>query len=148
MPTERTGSLLPELVGSELSSVVFVQDYLQLGFQPSTLGEPEPGVLVSPRAGIFGGLSAFTLPELQVDGRHLRSGQPGYRDALVEQIGRRVTDANENDERLWIEFDSGLLATLSLAEEDLAGVSVETAMLQLDDDAKSWMVWRPADRRS
>lgn len=145
---ERSESILRALVGSELSTVVFVRDYLQLGFEESQIGEPEPRVLRAPTAGMSGGFSAFTLPQLQIDGRHLGSGQPGYRDALVEQIGRRVTDVDEDSERLWFEFESGVLVTVSLAEADLQGVSVESAELQLNDKAKSWMVWRPGDRES
>jgi hypothetical protein len=117
-----------------------------MGFEESQIGEPEPGVLRAATAGTSGGFSAFTLPQLLIEGHHLRSGQPGYRDALVEQIGRRVTDADENAERLWFEFESGVVVTVSLAEEDLEGVSVESAELQLNDEAKSWMVWRPSDR--
>jgi hypothetical protein len=143
---DRSESLLRALVGSELSSVTFVQDYLQLVFQPSTLGNPEPGVLLPPMAGAFGTLSAFTLPKLKMDGRDLGPGQPGYRDGLVDQIGRRVTDAYEHEMSLLLEFDNGRGLTLSLREDDLEGVSVESAMLQLDDDAESWMVWRPGDR--
>jgi hypothetical protein len=145
--SERSVSILRALVGSELSTVVFIRDYLQLGFEESQIGLPEPGARRAPMAGTAGGFSAFTMPELRVGGRHLRSGEPGYRDALVEQIGRRVTDANENEERLWFEFEGGVLLTVSLAEEDLAGVSVESADLKLNDEAKSWMVWRPADRQ-
>jgi hypothetical protein len=144
--SERSGSILRALVGSELSTVVFVRDSLQLGFEEGQIGEPEPGVLRAPTAGTSGAFSAFTLPQLLMDGHHLRSGQPGYRDALVEQIGRRVTDADENDERLWFEFESGVVVTVSLAEEDLEGASVESAQLQLNDEMKSWMVWRPGDR--
>jgi hypothetical protein len=143
--SERSGSILRALVGSELSTVVFVRDYLQMGFEESQIGEPEPGALRAPTAGTSGGFSAFTLPQLLIEGHHLRSGQPGYRDALVEQIGRRVTDADENDERLWFEFESGVVVTVFLAGEDLQRVSVESAELRLNDEAKSWVVWRPGD---
>jgi hypothetical protein len=144
--SEPGSSVLRALVGSELSSVVFVHDYLQLVFQPASLGAPEPRVLRPAMTGAFGTLSAFTLPKLHIDGRPLGSSQPGYRDTIVQQIGRRVTSADVDEESLRLEFDNGVLATLSLGEDDLVAGQVESAMLQLDDDAKSWMVWRPGDR--
>lgn len=146
MLNEPGSPLLRSLVGSELSSVVFIQDYLQLVFQPALVGAPDPGVLRPEMTGVFGTLSAFTLPTLHTDGRHLRSGDPGYRDTLVEQIGRRVTGAEVGEDSLRFEFENGLLATLPLGEDDLETGQVESAMLQLDDDAKSWVVWRPGDR--
>ena len=97
-------------------------------------------------SGAFGTLNAVTLPELLIGGGQLRPGDSGYRDALVEQIGRRVTDAADDGHRLRFEFENGVQVTVSLAIEDLASGEVESAMLRLDDDEKSWMVWRPADR--
>ena len=144
---ERSPSILRALVGSELSTVVFVRDYVQLGFEERQIGEAEPGILRVPTAGVSGAFSAFTLPRLQIDGRQLQPSQPGYCDALVELIGRQVIDADENDERLWFVFDGGVIATVSLDETHLVGRSVESAELQLYDEAKSWMVWRPGDRQ-
>jgi hypothetical protein len=143
--SESGSAILQALVGCELSSVVFVQDYLQLVFQPAVVGAPDPTVLRPPMTGVFGAVSAYTLPKVQDDGRDLQSGQSGYRDALVAQIGRRVTGADESVGSLRFEFDSGVVLTVSLAEEDLVAGQMESAMLQLDDEAKSWMVWRPAD---
>ena len=129
-----------------MSSVTFLRGYVQLAFQPSQSGDADPGVLRPPMSGAFGTLNAVTLPELLIGGGQLRPGDSGYRDALVEQIGRRVTDAADDGHRLRFEFENGVQVTVSLAIEDLASGEVESAMLRLDDDEKSWMVWRPADR--
>jgi hypothetical protein len=101
--------ILRKIVGSELSTVVFVRDYLQLAFEPAAVGPPDAGVLRPPMAGAFASLSAYAMPEIHVEGRHLRSGDAGYLDALVAQIGRRVTDADDNG-FLRLEFDSGALS--------------------------------------
>ena len=134
------------LVGAQLASVVFVRDYLQLVFEPTDVGTPEAGVLRRPTKGGFGTLSAYVLPELETGGRLLKSGRPGYRDALVELIGRVVAQAGEDPARLRIVFDSGVVASVSLNAADLPDGAVESAMLQLEDAAESWMVWRPGDR--
>jgi hypothetical protein len=145
---ESEESIFRALVGSELASVVFVRDYIQLSFssQPP-LASRAPAELRPAMVGTFGTLSAYTDPWLEKEGRTLQLGDPGYRDALVEQIGCRVTGVHEGQDWLRVEFDGGVTATVSLSEDDLPAGSVESAMLQLDDEAKSWMVWRPADHR-
>ena len=146
MSTDSGSTVLRSLVGSELSSVVFVRDYVQLAFEPSQARESAPGFLRPPLSGAFGRFDAITLPELEIGDRRLRPGHPGYRDALVEQIGRRLTRVGDDGDHLRFEFDNGVLASVSLAVEDLASGQVEAAILRLDDDEQSWMVWRPANR--
>lgn len=73
------------LVGSELSSVEFVRDYVQLRFDGPTLTAVTHGVV--------------TLPDGQYG-----AATPGYRDALCSRIGRTVTGgavvSNEEIQRL------------------------------------------------
>jgi hypothetical protein len=130
-------SILEALVGSELSSVVFVQDYIQLVFQPTETGRPPKGVLPAPTAGSFGTLSAFVLPELETQDRRLRPGEAGYRDLLVEQINWRVPMKMGTGCRL---SSTAVVATLPL-DRDV----VESAMLQLGEPSRRWMVWSPGD---
>jgi hypothetical protein len=144
MSSNPSSSLVRSLVGSDLASVVFVRDYVQLVFEPATVGAPEPGTLVPPTTGVIGTLSAYTLPAITDDSRSFHSGEPGYADALVEQIGRRVVEADEVEDSLRVRFEGGVIFTISLVEDDLR--VPESAMLQLHDDSKSWMVWRPSDR--
>jgi hypothetical protein len=62
---------LRTLVGGELSSVTFVQDYVQPDFNGP-------------------GMTAYTMPTVTYGSESLKFGQPGYRDALCAQIGRKV----------------------------------------------------------
>lgn len=115
-----TDSLLSGLVGLELSSVVFVADYLQLDF-----GGPC--------------LSVYVWPQV-VSANHIRGlGDPGYRDALCDLIGRRVTHAGEPQAGLMIAFDGGRLV-IAPTPDEVTGA--EIAMLR---GLAEWMVWRPGE---
>ncbi len=72
-------SLLDALVGSELGSVVFVRDYVQL----------ELGA---------GRLTLFVWPSVVVDATTTRLGDPGYRDLLCDLIGHPVRSTTESRE--------------------------------------------------
>jgi hypothetical protein len=94
---------LSAIVGEQLSSVVFVQDYVQLHFDGPTL-------------------TAITLPTIEVSKITLGWGTPGYRDALCERIGKTVRRASmiENKE-LRIEFDDNSVILISIKPEDHRG---------------------------
>jgi hypothetical protein len=130
-------SILASIVGSELGSVVFVMDYVQLVFQPSEVAPPEPGFLRPTTEGTFATLSTWALPHLLVEGRHLRPGDAGWRDLLVEQINARIVGQSETSERLLLALDSGVSLTVPLD-----GDIVESAMLQVGE-GDPWMVWAP-----
>jgi len=70
MTADKSKSLLASLEGRKLVGVSFVMDYIQMQFQPDYV------------------LSALTLPIVGKDGARWSSDQPGYRDALVDQIGK------------------------------------------------------------
>ena len=76
---------LGKLGGRELSSVTFVQDYVQLAFDG-------PNV------------NAYTTPSVSCGAESLRLGQTGYRDALCKQIGSRVERAEVSDQQVAIFF--------------------------------------------
>ena len=91
------------LVGEELKSVCFVEDYLELGF-----GEAKVTYFAWPHV---------LLPEFSV-----AFGEPEYRNALCAQIGETVATASlEEDDALTIEFGNGVVFGLSLREEDVDG---------------------------
>lgn len=113
-------SLLSRLVGLELGSVVFVRDYLQLDFD-------------GPR------LSLYVWPQVVIADRVCGPADPGYRDALCDLIGRRVTHAGEPPAGLMIAFDGGRLV-IAPNPDELSGP--EIAMLQGFAD---WMVWRAGE---
>jgi len=73
-----------------LSQVVFVHDYLQLVFQEETF-------------------TIYNEAEVQTGSESYRTGQPGFRGALVEAIGQRITSASTSNEgKLNLIFEAGL----------------------------------------
>jgi hypothetical protein len=64
---------LQMLIGEQLSAVTFVQDYLQLHFD-------------GPR------LTVFSHPVIRFGDRTFYGGKPGFRDALCNNITKKVTE--------------------------------------------------------
>lgn len=117
-------SLLGELVGEELGSVVFVRDYVQFDFD-------------GPR------LTLLVWPSLVAEGEAIVMGEPGYRDALCGLIDQKVVATAENrDQGLGVDFGSaGLVIKPDLAEV----VGPEIATLSGITDQPVWEVWRPGE---
>jgi hypothetical protein len=89
--------------GQELSSVEFIQDFLQLRFE---------GPL----------LALFAWPDVFREEGSYAYGEPEYRNWLCALIGENVTTATlEEGVALEIEFESGVILRASLREEDLDG---------------------------
>ena len=90
-----------EIIGAELTSVEFVQDYLVLDFEDASV-------------------TLYAWPSVLLEDGSFAFREPGYRDALCEQIGQDVVQALlEEGAALTIEFESGIVFGLSLREEDL-----------------------------
>jgi hypothetical protein len=89
------------LIGEELSTVAFVEDYLELHF----------------------GDARFTLydwPHVLLPDFSVAFGEPEYRNALCAQIGQEVTQASlEEGDALTIELANGVVFGISLREEDV-----------------------------
>lgn len=118
MASDNTALSLIE--GKEISSVVFARGYVQLLFDGPYL-------------------NAYVWPSIIDGGRRITAKQPGYRDALCDQIGKEVTTAIEKpSEKLALQFADGTALEISLLEEDRSGP--EAAMLQ-DEGGKRWEVW-------
>lgn len=81
-------SQLTEVIGNRLSSVEFVQNYLQLRFDGPCL-------------------TCHVWPEVVVGGRPLVMSEPGYRDALCAPIGEEVRAVKETPERIVLSFATG-----------------------------------------
>ena len=98
-----SASPLQILVGAKLSSVTFVMDYVQLGFD-------------GPR------LTAYVGPRVTIKGKAFAWGEPGFRDALCDRIGTIVRQAElvEND-AIRIVFGDGEVISISLKPEDAVG---------------------------
>ena len=109
---------LSDLQGSILSSVEFVHDYLQLHFDGS------------------GTLSAYTPPTVTCQGQTFGLGQSGYRDALCQEIGRRIEQAKSEDQSVSIVFEGGSIISISLCEEEYWGPEA----LQLSLGQHTWAI--------
>jgi len=92
--------VLQVIVGRQLSSVEFVQDYVQLKFDGP-------------------GLTAITQPTVEVDGRTFRWSEPGYRDELCGRIARKVSSARVLPrDSVRITFDDKAVVRVSLRRDD------------------------------
>lgn len=116
--SQTLANALGELVGHVLSSVEFVEDYVQLRFDGPCL-------------------TAYTAPIVTWGSESLSLGQPGYRDALCRQIGCRVERAEVDDQQVSIVFESGAAVSISLREDDYRGP--EALQFSLDAD-RIWVV--------
>jgi hypothetical protein len=103
---------LSGLTGSLLSSVEFVQDYIQLRFDGPCL-------------------TAYTFPSFRAGAEVVERVQLGYCDAICGQIGLRVLRAEVDNERLAIFFEGGAVIAFSLLERDYVGP--EAVQLTIDD---------------
>jgi len=93
-----------QLVGTELASVMFVRDYVQLGFDGPVLNALTP-IAVTTNGGI-----------------PVTSGEADFRHRLCELIGGSVTEVRlRSGEALSIRFADGSLVSLSLRAEDYPG---------------------------
>jgi hypothetical protein len=89
------------LIGQELNSVCFVEDYLELYFGESSL-------------------ILFAWPHVLLTDFSVAYGEPEYRNALCAQIGEEVVEASlEEGSALTIELQNGVVFGLSLREEDI-----------------------------
>ncbi len=113
-------SILDCLLNEQLSSVTFVQDYLQLHFD-----------------GPF--FNAYIWPLVKIGGTVFRFEQSGYRDAICGLISKKVIKTQEvPDQFLGIEFQDGSSIEFSLKEQDREGPE---ALVFHSADPKRWNVW-------
>ena len=107
------------LVDCQLSSVEFVQDYLQLRFDGPCL-------------------TTITHPRVHVGNKWYMWGIPGYRDQLCERITQVVSRVSLiEDQELCIEFDDHTCIAVSLRQEDYR--AAEAA--RFDDGQGGYWVW-------
>ena len=89
------------VMGEELKSVEFVEDFLQLRFDAPLL-------------------TLFAWPHVLLPEFSVAYGEPEYRNALCAQIGEKVVQASlEETDALTLEFENGTVFGLSLREEDI-----------------------------
>jgi hypothetical protein len=107
---------LSAIEGQELSSVTFVQDYLQLEFNGPVL-------------------TLFIWPEVFRSEGSYAFGEPGYRDMLCGEIANTVSTTSwETGVAIELEFESGVIFRTSLRDEDYDGPEAGQYRTGLPDD--------------
>ncbi len=103
-----------EIIGEELTSVEFVQDYLVLDFD-------------GPR------VTFYAWPQVLLEDVSFAFGEPRYRDYLCAQIGVCVVQAQlEEGASITIEFENGVVFGASLREEDVSGTVAGSFLIDGD----------------
>ncbi|WP_409271440.1 hypothetical protein V1499_18335 [Neobacillus sp. SCS-31] len=113
--------MIRELEKAEVSSVIFIRDYLQFFFE----GERGSGML-----------TAYVMPHLFVTGRRFDSTVPGYRDSLCSFISRKVKRSEMEEWKIKLVFDNDDRLEIPLQEADSLGM--EAAMLRFDNEILIW----------
>jgi hypothetical protein len=109
------------IIGEQLSSVTFVQDYLQLNFDGPCL-------------------TAYTWPVVEIAGLCYHWGEQDYRNQLCERIARIVLSVSVTEgDAIRIGLDDGAIIMVSLHDEDYEGP--EAAMFNTNDESRRWNVW-------
>jgi hypothetical protein len=91
-----------EIVGRSMSSVEFVQDYIQFRFDGPCL-------------------TTLTLPSLKRPGEIVQPADQGYRDSLCSQIGIQVEGVDLSNEELIVRFVNSVAIVVSLRVEHYTG---------------------------
>jgi hypothetical protein len=109
------------LIGTELKSVCFIEDYLELVFNDSKV-------------------TFYAWPHVLLTEFSVAFGEPEYRNALCAQIGEEVVQASiEEGSALTIELANAVVFGLSLREEDVdAPVSGSYSESGLLEDAEEF----------
>ena len=109
------------LVGQELKSVCFVEDYLELCFGDAKV-------------------ILYAWPHVLLTEFSVAYGEPEYRNALCAQIGEEVVQAAiEEGSAVTIELANAVVLGLSLREEDIdAPVSGSYSESGLAEDAEEF----------
>ncbi|OCA87804.1 hypothetical protein A8F94_08145 [Bacillus sp. FJAT-27225] len=113
--------MIRDLEKAEVSSVIFIRDYIQLHFE----GERANGML-----------TAYTMPLSVVSGQEFDSNTPGYRDSLCSFINHRVRRSEMEEWKIKLVFDNDDMLEIPLQAADELGV--EAAMLRIDDEILIW----------
>ncbi|MFZ5904216.1 MAG: hypothetical protein ACOYZ8_11775 [Chloroflexota bacterium] len=106
------------LVGTELSSVEFVRDYLQLRFDGPCL-------------------NVLTDPVLTIDNKEYKRIDFGFCDRLCQFIGKQVVVATIDKDKILLGFSEERKIVISLKEEDRK--TDEAAIFYANKD--QWWVW-------
>ena len=113
-------NLLDELVEQQLSSVEFVQDYLQLHFDDKTL-------------------TCYIWPIIKGSNFELRSSDSNYKNKLCDVIGKKVNAVSlQESESLIMKFIDGYEIVVSL---DPNNPEIVSEIAVLSDNDNNWLVF-------
>ncbi|MGA2435242.1 MAG: hypothetical protein ABSG25_08150 [Bryobacteraceae bacterium] len=94
--------MMAEIVGSCLSSVEFIHDYIQFRFDGPCL-------------------TTYNNPSITIGAQLLEMSDEGYRDGLCSLIGVQVESVNLGIEELVIRFTNAAILAVSFRNEDYHG---------------------------
>ncbi|MBZ5555631.1 MAG: hypothetical protein LAO21_23235 [Acidobacteriia bacterium] len=95
--------MLDQLVGEQLSAVIFVQDYIQFDFDDHLL-------------------TVYNWPSVSCKTGIIKWNESGFRDGLCGRIAKRVISATATKgDSIVIEFDDNCKIIISLASNDYRG---------------------------
>ena len=118
---QENNSKLSLLKKYKLVSIVFIQDYLQLVFEGTRTNAT---------------ISGYVWPLVKTESDTFSMGMAGYRDSLCELIGKRITNAINNDDDFLLMFSDGSEIRFSLRDEDQTGP--EAINLHVGDIIMVW----------
>ena len=113
MTSTNLNSAIDRLKGRILSSVEFVQDYVQFRFDGPCL-------------------TAYTHPTINLEAQLYTWDTPGYFDKLHKMVGSTVIIAEADDYTVSVKFESGNIISISLRDEDYVGPEA-IQFVDLDD---------------
>ena len=108
MAQKSVSATFDALVGTTLTAVTFIWDYVQLQFEAEQFTDAAR-------------LNAYTMPKVEVAHRCWTRADDGWRDSVCARIGGVVTSASCSDTGLEIRFQDGASVTVSLREDDNVG---------------------------
>ncbi|HEX7285645.1 MAG TPA: hypothetical protein VF532_05650 [Candidatus Angelobacter sp.] len=108
---------LERLQGEQLSSVEFVQDYVQLRFDGPCL-------------------SAYNPHHITSSNSTIAWREPGYCDALCKLIAHRVQKATVAEDSIRVSFDNDAVWTMSLGDQGRTGPE---AFYFVDHEGNFWV---------
>jgi hypothetical protein len=113
---ESFADALQRLKGEQLSSIEFLQDYVQLRFDGPCL-------------------SAYNSHHIASNNSTIAWGEPGYCDALCKLIAHTVERATLSEQEISLLFDNDAIWTLSLNKDHSSGPE---AYYFVDQEGNFW----------
>lgn len=112
---------LKTIEGIEMSSVIFIRDYVQLVFE----GHENTAIL-----------SLFEFPTITTNAVSYNIQMNGYRDVLCSIINQKLIEVMTKEETIRLIFEKDVIVQISLRDEDYEGT--EVAMFKKGNEITVW----------